>query len=120
MRSDRLREVRQIRQLSQADLAERVGVSHQQIYRYESGDNDPTAEVLMALAQALEVTSDYLLGLVDRPTVTLSEQELSPMERRLLQAIRSGRIVEALKTFTAISEMVDQPGIAAPEPTIDG
>lgn len=38
---DRLREVRESRNISQRELARRCGFSPAQIYRYESGDNEP-------------------------------------------------------------------------------
>lgn len=65
MRGDRLREMREKHGLSQADLAERVNVASQQILRYENGKNLPSSAVLSAFSKELEVSSDYLLGLVE-------------------------------------------------------
>lgn len=115
MRVDRLRQVRELRQLSQKDLGERVGTSDKQIYRYENGTNEPTADILTRIAQALEVSADYLLGMVDSPTDHVREEDLSPMERRLIQAYRKGLIVEALKVLTTAPESVDKPGIPPTE-----
>src|SRR5688572_24591584 len=104
MRSDRLRQSRELKQLSQEDLATLVGTTKQQIYRYESGANVPSADVLRQLAQTLEVSADYLIGLVAEPTAHLSEYDLSPMERLLIQAVRAGRIGEAVKTAATLAE----------------
>lgn len=104
MRGDRLRDTRIQRGLSQKDLADRVGVSDQQVYRYENERSDPTAEVLSRLARELEVSMDYLAGLVDQPTAKLREEELSPEERELIAAYRRGdwrlalRLIEASPT----------------------
>lgn len=107
MRGDRLKQIRESRGFSQKDLADRIGISDQQVYRYENGKSDPTADVLMRIAQELEVSADYLIGLVENPTDHLREDELSPMERRLIQAVRQGLITEALKAFASLSEKGD-------------
>lgn len=113
MRHDRLKQARESRQLSQEDLAIRAGVTKQQIYRYENGTNVPSADVLKLIAQELEVSADYLIGLVDVPTDHLREDDLSPMERLLIQALRAGRIVEAFKTVATLAEEVDKPPVAS-------
>lgn len=41
------------------------------------------------------------------------EDDLTPMERRLIHAVRTGLIVEALKEITAISEMDNQPPVTS-------
>lgn len=119
MRGDRLREIREARQLSQKDLGDLSGIHQQQIYKYEKGDSDPTADTLTRIAQVLEVSTDYLLGLVDSPNQHLNEEELSPMERKLIQAVRRGLIVEALKTLASLQEGVDQASIPPNEPAIN-
>lgn len=88
MRADRLKAVRETRHLSQQELAERVDVSLKQIWRYENDESDPTANVLSRLAKELEVSMDYLAGLIDDPQGHASEEDLKPMERKLLAAYR--------------------------------
>src|SRR6185436_2255331 len=101
MRGDRLRQIREMRDFSQKDLADRIGISDQQVYRYETNRSEPTGDVLMHLSQVLEVSVDWLLGLVEQPTQHVSEADLSPMERKLIQALREGRIIEATKAFAS-------------------
>ena len=48
--------------LSQADLATKVGVDKRQIRRYESGDAQPTLPIAKAIADALGITVDELAG----------------------------------------------------------
>jgi transcriptional regulator with XRE-family HTH domain len=48
--------------LSQSDLAERLGVSFQQVQKYERGANRVAASTLLAAAQALNVTIGWLVG----------------------------------------------------------
>jgi transcriptional regulator with XRE-family HTH domain len=113
MRIDRLKEVRELRRLSQHDLADRSGISLSQISRYERGESDPTADALTRIAKTLEVSIDYLVGLVDVPNDHVSETDLTAMERRLIWAIRNGFIVEVLKAVTAITEESDQSSVTS-------
>lgn len=63
----RLKEQREAAQLRQQDLAYLVGTSQNQISKYEIGRSQPTADVLLKIAKALQTSSDYLLGLTDDP-----------------------------------------------------
>lgn len=103
-RGDRLYKLRQQKGFSQEDLADQVGASQTMIGRYESGKVDPTADVVTRLAQFFEVTTDYLLGLTDNPFTQITEDDLSPMEKRLIAAFRAGRIVEALSVAAELAK----------------
>jgi transcriptional regulator with XRE-family HTH domain len=59
--ADRLRQLRKQRELSQAELAQGVGLHTNLIGRYERGESRPAADTLKRLAGALGVSSDYLL-----------------------------------------------------------
>jgi transcriptional regulator with XRE-family HTH domain len=60
---ERLTEVRRARNLTQAQLAELAGLSQRAISHYETIAEFPPTAALVDLAQALEVSSDELLGL---------------------------------------------------------
>lgn len=111
MRVDRIKEIRDLRGFSQEELAERCKLSKSQIFRIEAGKSIPAADTLAVIARELEVSTDYLVGLVDEPTGHFQDEALSPMERRLIWAYRHGYIVEALKALIT-SEEVDQPPVA--------
>lgn len=51
--------------LSQADVADAIGVHVNMISRYESGMSEPSGSVLVRLAAFFECSPDYLLGLCD-------------------------------------------------------
>lgn len=87
-RGDRLTHMRERHGFSQAQLEELLGLGNTSIYRYEKNISEPTPGVLAALANQLECSADYLLGLVDEPHHHLGEQELTPDEHRLLDAFR--------------------------------
>jgi transcriptional regulator with XRE-family HTH domain len=103
----RLREWRENRGYTQENLAELLGISSQQIYRYESGKNEPTADLLSRMAKTLAVSADFLLGLVDDPSAHL-EEELSQIERKLLTAWRNGE-------FMRMILMISQQALSQPQ-----
>ncbi len=76
--------------MTQEELAERVGTSQRQISKYETGKQDPTGDVIIALAFALDTTADWLLGLTniaDRPL--RGQGDLSQDEIELLEMYRN-------------------------------
>lgn len=57
----RLRELRKQKNLSQTELGHLAGLHYTHIGRFERGASRPSGDTLMRLAEALGVTSDYLL-----------------------------------------------------------
>ncbi len=57
----KVKEAREIMDLSQTKLGERVGVSQRSITAYERGEAKPRGRTLRKLARALNVSLDYLL-----------------------------------------------------------
>lgn len=64
----RLKGVRTKKKLLQREVAERVGISNVTLSQYENDIRKPDPDRLAKLADVLEVSSDYLLGLTDNPT----------------------------------------------------
>lgn len=62
---ERLVEMRNELNLSQVDLAAKVGVTSICISRWETGVRIPNAISIIALCKALNCSADYLLGLSD-------------------------------------------------------
>lgn len=63
---ERLRTARELRGLSQAELAIRAGLQPSAVSHFEAGRRTPSAENLKKIADALDVTTDYLLERVDK------------------------------------------------------
>jgi transcriptional regulator with XRE-family HTH domain len=59
--AQRLRELRKSKNLSQTELGQLAGLHYTHIGRFERGASRPSGDTLMRLADALGVTSDYLL-----------------------------------------------------------
>ena len=66
--SERLRAARELRDFSQGDLARRTGLQASAVSHFETGARKPSFHNLKRLADALDVTTDYLLGRVRDPS----------------------------------------------------
>ena len=60
--SNRIKELREDKNLSQQQLANKTGLSSSSIARWELGQSEPTATAISVLCDFFGVTSDYLLG----------------------------------------------------------
>ena len=75
-------ELRKQQDLSQQDLADRLGVSRQAISRWETGAVQPLADSVRGLAQVFQVSTDYLLNDdLDTPTPPPTAQPAPPQEK---------------------------------------
>lgn len=83
----RLARLRQSRGLTEEELGDRVGLSNRMIAYYEREDAEPPGPQLPALAQALRVSTDELLGVKRLP------EAVGPKTARLLKRLQQ---VEAL------------------------
>lgn len=58
----RIKELRAAKSLSQAELANKLGVMQHTVSKYENNVKRPSFEVLILLADVFDVSTDYLLG----------------------------------------------------------
>lgn len=94
----RLRQLREAHGYSRRALSEKIGVVETQIVRYEAGESDATGDVLSRIAQVFGVSTDYLLGLTDTPSPTLSD-DLLPQEAAVIAAWRRGDYREVMRVI---------------------
>ena len=86
----KIKQLREGRGWSQAELARRTGVTKSAISTYELGIRTPSADVVSSFAKAFGVSSDYLLGITERRTVDvegLSERD-EALIRELVAALK--------------------------------
>lgn len=87
----RLKELRKERHLTQAALAEKVGLVESSICLYESGKREPDLTTLARIADCLNVSVDYLIGRTNEQQeliVAAPADEYSDEEKRLVGAYR--------------------------------
>lgn len=58
----RIREAREKAGMTQAQLAEILGINNVTLSGYETGKHDPKSDTLVQIALACNVTTDFLLG----------------------------------------------------------
>ena len=61
----RIKEERQLKGLTQLQLAEKLGTTQSTIGKYEREELQPNIDVITKICKVLEISSDYLLGLDD-------------------------------------------------------
>jgi transcriptional regulator with XRE-family HTH domain len=59
----RIKKIRKERHWTQEELAKKIIIARPCIAYYENGDRYPTVPTLIRLCEALDVSSDWLLGL---------------------------------------------------------
>lgn len=96
----RLRAARELRGLNQAQLAQFAKLQPSAVSHFETGMRRPSFDNLKKLADALDVTTDYLLGRVDDPSGLAGAERI---HRHLSQLKGSDR-----KTAEDMIEMLAQ------------
>ena len=95
----RIRKYREENNLSQKQLAEKIGVSNSRVSNWEQGLNRPDADILAAICVALDVSPSLLLG------IQVTGDELSEQERKVLKAYREKEDVrQAVHILLGVSE----------------
>ena len=82
---ERLRQQREAKGLTQAELAARLGVSKSAVGNYETGVSMPREEILLKLFAALETEPNFLF----QDSFAAGSESLSPGELRLIRRYRS-------------------------------
>jgi transcriptional regulator with XRE-family HTH domain len=72
----RIKTVRIEAGLTQQQLAKRLGIPYQSIGQWERGMRNPKIETLQAIADAIGVSLDYLLGNVSDPFFVLDTEKI--------------------------------------------
>lgn len=63
--AEKLKEVREEKEISQEQLGKELGFTQTCIAKWEAGTRTPNLDNLVIIAKFFEVTTDYLLGLED-------------------------------------------------------
>lgn len=82
----RLKELRTIKRMTQKQVADRLNLSVSAISGYENNTKTPSLEALVDLARLYNVSTDYLLGVDNRPMLYLDG--LTSKQAALLREMR--------------------------------
>ena len=78
----RIRKFRDLRKISQKELAAKIGVSSSRVSNWEQGTHRPDVDILGAICNALDVSPSELLD------IRLSDSDLSSHEHQLIMSYR--------------------------------
>lgn len=71
MLSEKIQELRGKMQISQAELARRLGTTRSSVNAWEMGLSVPTTQFVVEMAKIFSVSTDYLLGVESEEMVSL-------------------------------------------------
>ena len=80
----RLKELRQLKCLTQAELAGLLGISSSSVGMYEQGRREPDIALINKICEVFSVTSDYLLGMTSKQSSVEIGQILGDMKARMM------------------------------------
>lgn len=72
MVSERIKQLREQKGYTQADLAKRLGITRSSVNAWEMGISVPSTQYIVELSNMFKVSTDYLLGQDTSATVSVS------------------------------------------------
>ena len=86
---NRIKELREYKNLSQIEVANAINTSQRNISRWENEENEITCSFIIKLADYFDVSIDYLLGRENDYGVIENKSGLNDSENLLLSLFRS-------------------------------
>lgn len=107
---NRIKELREQKNMTQKDLAELLYVEPHTISRYESGIISPDIEAFKTMAQHFGTSIDYIVGLSNEPwpTIPVMENQLSKDERALIHGYRKLDAINKTKVESYLLGMLNK------------
>ena len=90
----RIKELRQLNNVSQGDLAKATGLTRQAISNYENNERMPNKEILEKLANFFNVSVPYILGAYSK--------------KEILEVLKNSYISESKKSSLSYSEKISE------------
>lgn len=85
MTADRIKQLREEKGYTQAELAKQLGITRSSVNAWEMGISVPSTQYVVELASIFKVSTDYLLG-VDT-TATIAINGLTDTDIQLIHSI---------------------------------
>ena len=100
---NKIKEIRLMREQSQAEVARAIGLTQQSYQRYEIDGSSPSGEILTKLAKHYGVSVDYLLGretAVDPTVEVITDRDFAVIHRAYKKAtVKDKEKLKALLAF---------------------
>ena len=113
---EKLRTLRLDAGYTQKEMAQKIKSTDKNVWAYEKGLATPPAEIIVAYAEAFNISTDYLLGLEDDfgvRTSTPMSDDITAEEKEMIKKIRTLRkesreLVEQMIDTLAGTEKAEQ------------
>jgi transcriptional regulator with XRE-family HTH domain len=109
---ERIKSLRTQAEMTQSDLAAKVGLTYVQIGRYEKRGAVPSSDVLSKLADALNTTTDFLMhgSVQDKASSQINDNELLSLFRSVEKMNNEDKsviktVIDALVTKRQIQQL---------------
>ena len=113
---DNIRKYRRQSDMTQEQLADRLGVSYQSVSRWENGATYPDIELLPAIAGMFSITMDELMGMPDENKKKQAEQVFDELRRECMKwndydAERIAELIRDIRRNYVNSSMALRPWV---------
>lgn len=108
---ERIKNLREAKNFTQRELANKIQVSYSVMNRIESGERPVRDIELIAIAQAFEVTTDYLLGNADTPNVIDSDGKQYVIDDEAMEYLEEIHKRPEMKILFSVSKKASKQDI---------
>ena len=105
MIGSRIKQARKASGLSLRELAEKAGLSHMAIAKYENGKITPNSTVLLALSRALNVRVEYFFRTIQVSLHEVEYRKHAKLPKKILQQIE-GDVIEQVERYMELEEIL--------------
>lgn len=84
MIADRIKSIREQKNMTQAELAKQLGITRSSVNAWELGISIPSTQYVVELASIFRVSTDYLLGVASTATICvngLTEEDIQVVQK---------------------------------------
>ncbi|MBQ3151777.1 MAG: helix-turn-helix transcriptional regulator [Clostridia bacterium] len=86
---NRIRDLREDRDLRQTDVAQATGIDQKTLSNYETGKTNPDSYAIIKLCDFFDVSADYLIGRTD-----IRSAKIEKIENRLAEIEKNIEIIK--------------------------
>lgn len=81
--------------MKQTELADKIGISKQSLYKYLHCKCEPRAEIIARMAKALNTSADFIIGLTSNPAPAANDDISEQSAYKELELIKKFRRLSA-------------------------
>lgn len=93
---DRIKELRQKKGWTQAQLGKKIGVAKTTICGYEAGERQPDIEKICAICDQFNCTADYLIGRSETRLPAVTDEQARLLEAYQAASLRDRALVDQI------------------------